>query len=393
MADGGTMAGRSYGRVYRVHGRSDQRDYLLDAVRRAGGEVLYASGAERAPVFLGVQGRGDERLGVLCYPFRCNEPPIGGRDPDEHRLQVRYGGEESWETEDHRLGFDLAGVDTTVVLGVHRAADLLIGLDPLLYDPLPMGISVEFKQNDVERAQIASWHVWERVNRPGRRRGSPRALEGLETIVAFTPERLLDYVRFEREASGLGLDPPLRYRAAEIAAGDPPEPGQVHHALEDEFELTSLEILEIIATRARLNIAVPGGVAEHHLALRLRDDPQVASFRSLDEDAQPDFAVGLVDGRRLTIECKNASPRLYADGTVKVEVQKTRSQRGDPAGRLYRPDQFDVVAACLWAVSGLWEFRYKASVGLERHEVFADRIRPIQRVDGTWSHELAAALG
>jgi hypothetical protein len=386
------LAGRSYAPVYRVSGRSDVVDYLVDAVRRSGSEPLYVSAPGRAPVFLGVQGPNDERIGVLCYPFRCNPAPIKGRPADEHRLQIRYGGEASWGG-DHPLGRDVAGVDTTIVLGVHLEADLLIGLDPARYDPLPMGISIEFKQADVDAATRSGWHVWERENRPGRRRGTERVREGLETLIAFRPERLLAYVGFERNATGLGLDPPLRFRAAEIAATDAPAPGNPSiHELEDEFDLTSADILEIIANRTRLSVAVRGGVAEHHLLRFLRDAPHVVSVEPLDLDGQPDLRVGLVDGRTVLVECKNVSPHRYADGSAKVEVQKTRSQKDDPAGRFYRPEQFDVVAACLFAVTGAWEFRFKATVGMDRHPRHPDRLGVLHRVDDTWSADLRAAL-
>lgn len=76
-----------------------------------------------------------------------------------------------------------------------------MGLDPLLYDPLPMGISVEFKDAEVARARAEGWHVWERDNIAGRRRPQARSPAGLETLVALRPERLIDYVRMEREAS------------------------------------------------------------------------------------------------------------------------------------------------------------------------------------------------
>jgi hypothetical protein len=68
---GDVLAGRSYAQVYRVMGRSDLHEYLRAAVGRAGGEVLYVSPRDRAPVYLGIQGPNDERVGVLCYPFRC----------------------------------------------------------------------------------------------------------------------------------------------------------------------------------------------------------------------------------------------------------------------------------------------------------------------------------
>jgi hypothetical protein len=386
------LAGRSYAQVYRVMGRADIRDYLRVAVERSGGELLFISAANRAPLYLGIQGPNDERIGVLCYPFRCNPPPIRGRAPDEHRLQIRYGGEATWFEREHRIGLDMAGVDTTIVLGVHIEADLLIGIDPLRYDPLPMGISIEFRQSHVDEARRTGWYVWERETRAGRRRES-RTVAGLETLIAFSPERLLAYVGFERRASGLGLDPPLRFRAAEVAATDPIVPGiGGGHELEEEFDLTSMEILTLIAERARLAVAVRGGVAEHHLAGHLRSDPNVTAAELIDRDGEPDFDVTMRDGRRLLVECKNVSPNTYADGTPRVEVQKTRSQRGDPAGRFYRPGQFDVVAACLYAVTGTWEFRFKATTQMARHEAHPDRLAVMHRVDATWAPTLQGAL-
>lgn len=386
------LAGRSYAQVYRVSGRADLHGFLCAAVERAGGSVLFASPPNRAPVYLGIQGRDDERVGVLCYPFRCNPPPIRGRAPDEHRLQIRYGGEASWFDGEHRVGVDAAGVDTTLVVGVHLEADLLIGLDPLRYDPLPMGISIEFRERHVEEACRTGWYVWERETRAGRRRVS-RTIAGLETLIAFSPERFLAYVGFERRASGLGLDPPLRFRAAEVAATDPIYPGRGGGGeLESEFDLTSTEILQLIAQRTRLAVAVRGGVAEHHLSRHLHHDPAVASAHLIDRDGEPDFEVVLNGGRRVLVECKNVSPNRYADGSPKVEVQKTRSQRGDPAGRFYRPGQFDVVAACLYAVSGAWEFRFKATARMARHELHPDRLAVMHRVDDTWAPTLERAL-
>lgn len=385
------LAGRAYAQVYRVNRRGDLHDYLLRAVQRAGGEVLYASEPDRAPVYLGVQGPRDERIGLLCYPFRCSPTAIKGRAPDEHRLQLRYGGEAAWHAQEHRVGRDIAGVDTTILVGVHLSADLFVGLDPVRYDPLPMGISVEFKQSHVDETDRSGWHVWERTTRGGTRRSS-RTTEGLETVIAFKPERLLSYVAFERRASGLGLDPPLRYRAAEVAATDPFEPGGGGgHALEEEFGLSSTEILELIAQRSRLSVAVRGGVAEHHLAWHLQQDPHVLAARLIERDGEPDFDVDLV-GRSVRVECKNVSPVTYADGSPKVEVQKTRSQRDDPAGRFYRPEQFDVVAACMFAVTGEWVFRFKSTSEMARHATHPDRLAVLHRVDESWSTSLAGAL-
>ncbi len=284
----------------------------------------------------------------------------------------------------------MAGIDVTVVLGVHLDAGVMVGLDPIAYDPLPLGISVEFKDSEVAAAREQTWHAWERENRPGRRRGTPRAREGLEALVAFTPERLVDYVRFEREASILGLDPPLRLRLAETAGHHGRRP---RHALEEQFDLSAADILDIIGRRFRLGVAMRGGVAEHHLERALKADHTLRSVEQVDRDGEPDLDVTLRDGRRLSVECKNVSPNRYADGAFKVEVQKTRSQRDDPAGRLYPPDHFDALATCLFSATGLWEFRYKAAAGLTRSPRFHDRIAPGQRVDASWAETLLEAMG
>ena len=382
---------REYAHVYRVAGKADVNAFIREAVRASGGRVLYESVHTRAPVFLGVQTEGDERLGMLLYPFRVTRNVTRNRPEDENKLQVRYGAEEKWHTQDHPLGFDPAHVDVTLVLGVHLDAGLLIGLDPLRYDPLPMGISIELKDAEIRAAQQAGWHVWERQVRAGSVRDA-RAPDGLETLVALRPERLLDYVRLEREATGLGLDPPLRYSAA-LAAGNPGArgPGEAVHVLEHDFDLSSKEILDIIEQRMRLAVAVRGGVAEHHLAKQLADDPAIARVDPVDRDGG-DFEVEPHSARTVLVECKNASPTRYGDGAFRVEVQKTRASKGDPASRYYRVDQFDIVAACLFSPTRRWEFAYRRTDRLRRHSEFPERIAAMQRVDDAWSRTLVGAL-
>jgi hypothetical protein len=254
-----------------------------------------------------------------------------------------------------------------------------------------MGISVEFKDEQVEAVRVSGWHVWERENFRGRQRQTPRARDGLETIVGFAPERFLDYARFQRRANALRLDPPLRYRAASALAQRPP--GDTRHALEQLFDLPAQEILTVIGGRSRLLVAVRGGVAEHHLERYLRTQPMLSDVARIDADGQPDFRVRFASGREATIECKNVSPQKYADGVVKVEVQKTRATQGDPAGRLYRPSQFDVVAACMFPITNVWDFRFCDSAYLTRSSEHPTRIAPLQRVDERWSTQLTEFCG
>lgn len=384
------VAGRDFGEVYRVTGRADLHSYLQHAIEQSGGRVLYASDPGRAPVYLGVQVDSDERIGMLIYPFRITRNAIRNRPSDEVRGQLRYGSEETWKRE-HPIGRDVAGVDVTLIVGVDLFDGVLLGLDANLWDPLPMGISFYAKDSEIEAAKKTGWHVWEKVNRGGTKRAEARSPTNFETVVAFTPDRLIDYVRLERRATALRLDPPLRFAAAEAmseraVASEPPSP----HVLEKQFALTGEQILDIIGGRNRLAVAVRGGVAEYHLERQLRTATDIASVDRLDVDAMHDFDVTIDDGRSLRVECKNASPKTTAAGEFKVEVQKTRASKGDPASRFYAADAFDVVAACLFSPTGKWQFRFGLTADMPRHKDFPDRLAPIQRVTDEWADDLAS---
>lgn len=384
------LAGRAFGEVYRVQGRSDLHAFLLAAVRASGGRVLYTSDPHRAPVYLGVQLDSDERIGMLVYPFRVTKVETKGRPDDEVRGQLRYGAEESWKRE-HPVGRDVAGVDVTMILGVDLADGVILGLDANLWDPLPMGISFYAKDAEITQAKASGWHVWEKINRPGTKRSEPRSPTSLETVVAFTPDRLIDYARLERRATSLRLDPPLRYSAA-VALADKTAVDKLprRHVLEEQFALTSEQILDIIGGRNRLSVAVRGGVAEYHLDHLLEASHDISAVERLDVDAMHDFNVILADGRLMRVECKNASPKTSAGGNFKVEVQKTRASKGDPASRFYPVDGFDVVAACLFSPTGRWEFRYGPTSRMPRHKDFADRLAPIQTITDDWADNLFA---
>lgn len=385
-------SGRSYARRYEGVQRRQHHAFLEDAIGRSGGRVLFTSGKDTAPLFLGVEDEHGQRIGICAYAFLANRRVTRNRPADEHRLQIRYGNinDPAWRAAAHPVGFDPLGVDVTIVVGVQVEADLIIGLDPLTYTPLPVGISIFFKDAEIDEATRSGWHVWERDNISGVRRASPRAELGVETLVGVKPDRLLDYVRFERKAQGLSLEPPLRFRAAadQVAC----RPRQGIHALENEFSLSAEEILDIIRERPRLGMAVRGGVAERHLHRALTVDPSVSALRLGEQEGPPDLFVTIPGRGEVTVECKNASPRTRKDGTPKVETQKTRASKGDPRTRYYEPIQFDVVAACMYGPWKRWEFRYKRSRHLSRDSTYSERIAAIQYIDGSWSKTLVEAL-
>jgi hypothetical protein len=380
------VAGRQYVPAYRVSGRRDLGRFVTSAIEASGADVGFASDFARAPLYVSAQ-TGAERIGLVIYAFRATHLEIRNRPLDEHRAQIRYGAEPTWERT-HRIGRDPSSTDVTLVVAAHPDSGIFVGLDSVLYDPLPMGISVEFKDDQVSATQRSSWFVWERINRGGSRRPRRRSLSGLETLIGFTPDRLLDYARFERRAFEMRLDPELRARAARAVADDRSDVRGQRHSLEKAFAVDRRVILDVIERAKRLGVAVKGGVAEHHLANLLQRDPFVAQLEHIDQDGQPDFRATLRDGRSVLIECKNAN------AAQRVDLQKTRSAVGQPESRLYLPDQFDVVAGCLWPPNPgpPPRFKFRRAAVLPRSQKYPTRISPNQRVDEAWHSSLAAAL-
>lgn len=360
------------------------------AVASSGGRLLFSSGPSSAPLFVGIEGPDGDRVGVTAYVFHASKVSTRNRPSNEHRAQIRYGdvNSKAWRESGHPLGVDPAGVDLTLVLVAHPEAGLLIALDPLAYDPLPLGNSIYFKDDDIDAAVRDGWRVWERNTHSGTRKGTVEP--GLETIVAFKPDRLLDFLAVERQAQTLRLDHALRFRVAERGAAE--RVSQQMHELEQAFALPAHDLLDIIGRKRRLGMAMRGGVAEHHLGLVLDADAAVALAEEGHQEGPPDFYVVLVDGRKITVECKNASPKLYADGTPKVEVQKTRASQSDPTSRFYTPASFDVIAACMYGPTRAWTFRYRRSADLLEHSTHARRIAPLQPITEDWATSLIDAL-
>lgn len=394
--DEAVLAHRGYARVYRVSRKRDIYDFLADAVSSTGAEILFSSPSSRAPVYFGLKLPNDERLGVLVYPFRMTRVVTEGRPKDEVRGQFRYGSEHTWR-DAHPLGQDLAGVDVTLVLGIHLESETLVALDPQLHELLPMGNSFYMRDRHVEATARTGWHVWESSSLPSKKRSpgdqEPNSADRpreYETLIALKPEQLIRLVRFERQSRTLRLDPALRYKAAlRVASSADGDSGRIGHALEDEFALNSRDIIEIISQRNRLAVAVRGGVAEFHLEALLRKHPSISNVVSLDKDGMHDFDVKLHNGDLLRIECKNASPEpVKKSGEFKVEVQKTRASQGDPASRFYKSDAFDVVAACMFSPTGEWAFRFARTESLPRHQKYPDRLAAVQHIGAAWVDDL-----
>lgn len=369
-------------------------DFMVQSLRLCGCRILHVSDPSFAPFQISFETPAGERMGILAYAFFANSRLTKNRPEDEHRFQVKYGTKDG---EMHPLWQDPYGLYTTLFVGINPEQGFFVGVDPVLHSPTRMFISIEFKEENASEIRARGWHYWER-QKTTRGFDSP-----VETMVGGRPERFLDYIRFEQAA--LAMDQGHRYLLAEqVARGEArmlgsnlgavlQRPGEAElHELAKEFDLSPDEILSLIQGAPRLKMAVRGWVAESHLEAVLEKEPSIADLKRLEIDGQPDFALRLVDGRELKLECKNVLRRRMADGTIRVDFQKTRASKSNPCSRYYRRDEFQVLAACLHPATEKWEFRYALTKDLGEHHKCPLHLDNKVRVGEEWPSSFGALL-
>lgn len=141
-------------------------------------------------------------------------------------------------------------------------------------------------------------------------------------------------------------------------------------------------------------MAVRGWVAETHLEAHLARVPGVTECVRIEQDGRPDITLRWQGGPPITVECKNVLHKTFADGTPKLDFQRTRASKADPCSRYYMPRDFHFVAAGLHPVTEQWEFRFALTRDLPAHGRCEGRIDSNVRVSGDlFSAELTQALG
>lgn len=366
--------------------------FVHEALVGQGCEIMKSTGPGEAPFRISFKTPSGERLGIVCYAFLANTRLTKNRPADEHRFQVKYGPNDGKR---HRIWQDGFGMYTTLFVGINPDLGLFVGADPEIHNPTRFFISIEFKEAHVQTILKEGWHAWERERR------SELSLDPIEVLVGGTKEHFLDYVRFEQMAQG--LDQGHRQLLAEklplreiltIPKTSAPfaKPGpKALHALVQEFQLTETEVLDLIASAPRLKMAVRGWVAEEHLVRTLDKVPGVTECWRLDGEG-PDVKL-LFEGKGpLTLQCKNVLRKTMADGRIRVDFQKTRASKDDYCSRYYRPEEFDLVAACIHAITERWEFRYTQPRLLDPHPKCAGRLSQNVRLDTRWTDDAAQIL-
>ncbi len=157
------------------------------------------------------------------------------------------------------------------------------------------------------------------------------------------------------------------------------------HPLAKELALSPEEVLDVIAGASRLKMAVRGWVAERHLRDVLERTPSVTYCEPINKEGAADLHIRIKDGPLLTVECKNVLRETSANGLPRLDFQRTRASKGDPCSRYYAPQDFDVVAACLHAITEKWEFRYILPKSLPAHSKCVGKLANNLRVDDKWN--------
>ncbi len=370
--------------------------FVLNSLRESGCRILKASDPSIAPFRITFEYPSGLRMGIIFYAFFANSKQTKNRPDDEHRFQIKYGKKDGLE---HLIWQDPYEIYTTLLLGIDLERGVFVGLDPLLHQLTKFFISVEFKRLEVETILEKSWHCWERSKRSGD--DSP-----VEVMVGGQSHRFLDYIRFEQSAKG--LDQGHRYLLAEkldsyltrVSYENPSSPTELKQprattiqSFEEDFGLPIGDILTIIQSTPRLLMPVRGWIAERHLKNLLEETQGINSCRQLEEDGRPDFEVCYQGSTPILIECKNVLRKTLADGTIRVDFQKTRASKNDPCSRFYRPSDFEILAACLHPCTEQWEFRFQLTRKMAlRAKNCPEHLNNNVRVDDSWLTSPAEAL-
>jgi len=388
-------------RTYSVNAKAREPlvNFMTGALVGAGCKIIHSTRPDRAPFVIAFETPTGERIGIVAYAFLATRTPTANRPKDERSFQIKYGSKDDYRDENaHELWQDPLGMFTTMLLGIDPERGFCVSVDPIVHSPTKFFIRMEFKDEHAEEIARRGWLAWERAKLK-----TPADAPRVETLVGATRQHFLDLIRFERAARG--LDPGNRLILAEGHALSLPtgrvvdaKPGDEvaglaeAHPLARQFELSPSEILDLIAGARRLKMAVRGWVAEEHLRATLAKVPGITRCERLDVEGGPDLSVSFRDGPPLTVECKNVSRDTDRHGNPRVDFQRTRAAKGNPCSRYYEPTDFDVLAACLHAVTNAWDFRYVLPSALAPHKSCEGRIASNVKVDKQWSDDVARML-
>jgi hypothetical protein len=377
-------------RLYTVSraARKPLLNFMLNAVQAQGCRIIYASQPDHAPFVFTFETRTGERFGVIAYVFLATRTPTTNRPADERSFQLKYSSKSSYGgTNSHQIWQDPFGLYTTLLVGISPDEGFFVAADPEMHNPTKFFIRIEFKDRHAAEIKQRGWVAWEREHRGHQD-------EPVEVLVGGTTEHFLDLIKLERAARGLDQgNRQLLAEKRELFTGATP-PGAreladldevARHPLVKELALSADEIMDVISGARRLKMAVRGWVAEEHLRAAISKTAGVTLCEKIDKEGGPDLNVRLNDGPILTMECKNVLRVTNKEGTPRLDFQRTRTSKTDHCSRYYAPTDFDVVAACLHAVTESWEFKYILPQALDPHRKCEGKLSNNVLIGANWN--------
>ena len=147
----------------------------------------------------------------------------------------------------------------------------------------------------------------------------------------------------------------------------------MEHVSEREIQ----ELLNFAKNDERFGVAFRGALSQvrHKVHLeKLGYDVKVAQS---DNQGAPDF---IIEGK--TVEHKRARNELYSNGSIKVELQKSR---GKVPTRLYDDGFADFISVDVSHHTGKSnDYRYIKTNRLRKHQKYKNKIASMQEVDNSW---------
>jgi|CXWL01.1.fsa_nt_gi hypothetical protein len=338
--------------------------FIVDGLQDRGCKIVSTTDPAVAPFFIVTETPSGERQAILAYAFTANSKLTKNRPEDEHRFQIKYGGQLEGILD---VKIDENALITTIFLGIDLERGVFVAADPVMNSPSPMSRSIEFKSDHVEEVLKRGWFAWERPRHPPKTKNRPAAELDIDTrtevLVGGTRDKIIDLVALEKIA--WKLDPGERHLLADTLVKTKSNPAS--HKLLDELGVDEGTLLDLIDGASRLKMAVRGWVAEQHLEDMLKTVRGVSDCFRLNEDGKADISLRWKGSAPFLIECKNVLRKPNSAGNARIDFQRTRAAKSDPCSRYYSPSDFAILAACLHAISEHWEFRFTQTKSLKSH--------------------------
>jgi|TARA_Y100000310_G_scaffold331382_1_gene404834 hypothetical protein len=145
------------------------------------------------------------------------------------------------------------------------------------------------------------------------------------------------------------------------------------------------ELFKFAEKDIRFGVSLKGALSQIRHKLYLESLGYSVETTQSDNRGLPDF---IVEG--VTMEHKRARKQCYADGTYKVEIQKSRGERKT---RLYDIDFSNVVSADISEHTGKKnDYRYAFTSNLEVDKNLKSKIKSLQRIDENWTSSFKSLL-